>query len=226
MEASRREAKRRKLEAVHPEQILVRQARERLNRLIGDLEELQRAELASFQQNLENDKREFVDKQEEQKETFLAKIQQEERLFFYNHDIQTSKFMSRMSRKKFQFERMQQELKEEFSSMEKHRISEFKNKQTKQKENLLSRKAEKDSAAPRSRSTSYEVSQLTAPSPAPCHAPCPAPYHAPGGGSRKHSCPPRLVGPGPPCTPPPSPVAHKRWVSVHKYFCRCSYKYF
>ena len=224
MEASRREAKRRKLEAVHPEQILVRQARERLNRLIGDLEEVQRAELASFQQNLENDKREFVDKQEEQKETFLAKIQQEERLFFYNHDIQTSKFMSRMSRKKFQFERMQQELKEEFSSMEKHRISEFKNKQTKQKENLLSRKAEKDSAAPRSRSTSYEVSQLTAP----CPAHCPAPYPAPGGGSRKHSCPPRLVGPGPgpPCTPPPSPVAHKRWVSVHKYFCRCSYKYF
>ena len=35
MEASRRETKRRKLEAVHPEQILVRQARERLNRLIG-----------------------------------------------------------------------------------------------------------------------------------------------------------------------------------------------
>ena len=35
VEASRREAKRRKLEAVHPEQILVRQARERLNRLIG-----------------------------------------------------------------------------------------------------------------------------------------------------------------------------------------------
>ena len=137
LEMNRRATKRRKLEAVHPEQILVRHAREKLNKLISDLEDSQRLEMVRFQENSENDKKTFQDKQSEEKENFTLKIEEEERLFLYNQDVQRSKFLSRMSRRKFQFERMQQEAGEEFLDSEKRKLEDFKDKQSRQKETLL-----------------------------------------------------------------------------------------
>ena len=137
LEINRRSTKRRKLEAVHPEQILVRHAREKLNKLISDLEDSQRLEMVRFQENSENDKKTFQDKQSEEKENLILKIEEEERLFLYNQDVQRSKFLSRMSRRKFQFERMQQEAGEEFLDSEKRKLEDFKDKQSRQKETLL-----------------------------------------------------------------------------------------
>ena len=162
-QVKQRDVKRRKIEAVHPEQILVRQARERLNKLINDLEDIQRVEMMRFQENLENDRREFSDKLEEEKENFILKVQEEERMFFYNQDIQRSKFMSRMSRKKFQFERMQQESKAEFAAMEKQKLDKFKDKQSQERQTLLvNQKSSKIQERPNRWSTSsLEVAQLT-----------------------------------------------------------------
>ena len=137
LEINRRTTKRRKLEAVHPEQILVRHAREKLNKLISDLEDSQRLEIARFQENCDHDKKTFQDKQSEEKENFILKIEEEERLFFYNQDIQRSKFLSRISRRKFQFERMQQEVEEEFLESEKRKLEDFRDRQSRQKETLL-----------------------------------------------------------------------------------------
>ena len=159
-EIARRTLKRRKIESTHPEQILVRQAREKLAKLINDLEEVQRVEMTRFQENIENDRREFRDKQDEEKENFMLKIVEEERLFYYNQDIQRSKFMSKMSRKKFQFERMQQELSEEFSEMEKHKLELFKDKQVSERDKLLSNQTSQDKTQ-RWSSSSLEVAQLT-----------------------------------------------------------------
>ena len=162
-ESNKRALKRKKLEAVHPEQILVRQAREKLNKLISDLEDVQRVEMHRFSENIENNRREFIDKQDEDKENFFLKIQEEERMFYYNQDIQRSKFMSKMSRKKFQFERMQQELKEEFSTMEKEKLENFKDKQLREKETLLiNQKSPQNTDRPQRWSVaSLEVAQLT-----------------------------------------------------------------
>ena len=137
LEMNRRATKRRKIEAVHPEQILVRHAREKLNKLISDLEDSQRLEMVRFQENSENEKKTFQDKQSEEKENFILKVEEEERLFLYNQDVQRSKFLSRMSRRKFQFERMQQEAGEEFLDSEKRKLEDFKDKLARQKETLL-----------------------------------------------------------------------------------------
>ena len=90
-----------------------------------------------FHENIENDKREFTDKMDEEKENFILKIQEEERLFLYNQDIQKSKFMSKISRKKFQFERMQQDCKAEFFAFEKQKLEQFKDKQSRERQTLL-----------------------------------------------------------------------------------------
>ena len=137
LEMNRRATKRRKLEAVHPEQILVRHAREKLNKLISDLEDSQRLEMVRYQESSENEKKTFQDKQSEEKENFILKIEEEERLFLYNQDVQRSKFLSRMSRRKFQFERMQQEVGEDFLEAEKRKLEDLKDKLARQKETLL-----------------------------------------------------------------------------------------
>ena len=137
VEENKRKIKQKKIEAVRPEQILVRHAKEKLDKLINDLEEKQKAEVMMFQENQENDKKEFNVKQAREKERFLAKIQEEERQFLYNQEVQRDSFLSKIVRKKYLFERMQEDLREEYLTFKKQSFEEFRERQMGEKESLI-----------------------------------------------------------------------------------------
>ena len=136
-EENRRKIKQKKIEAVRPEQILVRQAKEKLDKFINDLEEKQKSELLMFQENLDNDRREFHVKQEEEKESFFYKIQSEEEEFLCEQERQKTIFLSKIARKKYLFERMQEDLREEYLAFKKQTFDDFKERQLEEKETLI-----------------------------------------------------------------------------------------
>ena len=136
-EENRRRIKQKKIEAARPEQILVRQAKEKLDKFINDLEEKQKSELLMFQENLDNDRREFHVKQEEEKYNFFSKMQSEEKEFHCDQERQKTIFLSRIARKKYLFERMQEDLREEYLAFKKQTFEDFKEKQLEEKETLL-----------------------------------------------------------------------------------------
>eukprot|EP00092_Neocalanus_flemingeri_P008219 GFUD01008861.1.p1 GENE.GFUD01008861.1~~GFUD01008861.1.p1 ORF type:complete len:818 (+),score=200.97 GFUD01008861.1:105-2558(+) len=146
MENNKRSLRKKKkgiLEALEPGQLIVRQAREKVNKLVNDMEETQRIEMMRFQENLENNSREFHDKQQEEKENFSLKMEEEQRIFYQNQEIQKNKFQSKMERGKYVFVRMQQEAMEEFVSNEKVNLDRFKEVQAEQRQSLqLSHKGE------------------------------------------------------------------------------------
>ena len=136
-EENRRKIKQKKIEAVRPEQILVRQAKEKLDKFINDLEEKQKSELLMFQENLDNDRREFQVKQEEEKENFFCKIQAEETEFLCDQETQKTIFLSKIDQKKYLFERMQEDLREEYLAFKKQTFEDFQEKQLEEKETLI-----------------------------------------------------------------------------------------
>ena len=64
-----------------PSQLIVKQARDKVDKLVSDMEENQRIEMKSFQENLENNSREFNEKQKEELENFAVKIEKESHFY-------------------------------------------------------------------------------------------------------------------------------------------------
>ena len=165
VEENKRKLKQKKIEALRPEQILVRHAKEKLDKLINDLEEKQTSELLMFQENIDNDKKEFNVKQTEERDIFFSKIHDEEQQFFYSQEVQKNIFLSKMARKKYLFERMQEELREEYLTFEKQSFEEFREKQMEEKETLIftqNSPHRKYSRSSRWSLSSFEIAQLMA----------------------------------------------------------------
>jgi len=144
---SNKRSLRKKKKGVHkvldPSQLIVKQAREKVDRLVSDMEETQRIEMMRFQENLENNSREFNDKQKEEQENFSLKIEEEKNIFFQNQEIQRNRFLSELERCKYVFVKMQQEASQQFVSNENLNLDNFKETQAKQRQSFqLSNKAE------------------------------------------------------------------------------------
>merc|ERR1719233_2039488 len=110
-EANKRSLRKKK-KGVHkvldPSQLIVKQARDKVDKLISDMEENQRIEMKSFQENLENDSREFNDKQKEELENFIMKIEEEKNIFFQNQEQQRNRRLSELEHCKYVFMKMQE----------------------------------------------------------------------------------------------------------------------
>jgi len=146
-EGSKRSLRKKKKGIVHkvldPSQLIVKQARDKVDKLVNEMEETQRIEMLRFQENLENNSREFNDKQKEEQESFSLKINEEKKLFFQNQENQRNRFLSELEQCKYVFLRMQEEARHQFDSREKLHLVEFKEMQAKQRQSFqLSNKAD------------------------------------------------------------------------------------
>jgi len=136
----------------------VRQAREKVNKLVSDMEETQRIEMRRFQENLENNNMEFNDKQQEEKENFSLKIGEEKRLFSQNQETRRNKFVSKMERDKYVFFRMQEDAREEFLSNERLNLDHFKRLQGEQRQSFQLTQKREELALTRSQQDMVEDS--------------------------------------------------------------------
>ena len=102
-----------------PGQLIVKQARDKVNKLVSDMEETQKMEMMRFHENLENSSREFTDKQREEKENFSLKMEEENNIFFRNQEIRSNRFLSELESCKYVFVKIQEEARQQFITNEK-----------------------------------------------------------------------------------------------------------
>jgi len=161
-EASKRSLRKKK-KGVHkvldPSQLIVKQARDKVDKLVSDMEENQRIEMKSFQENLENNSREFNEKQKEELDNFAVKLEEEKNIFFENQEKQRKIHLSELEHCKYVFLRMQEEARLQFERSEKLHLAEFKEIQAKQRQSFLLNNKEEELIMPMSQNTSNQKSK-------------------------------------------------------------------
>jgi len=152
---------RKKKKGVHkvldPGQLIVKQARDKVNKLVSDMEETQRIEMMRFQENLENNSREFTDKQQEEKENFSLKMEEEKNIFIRNQEIQSNRFLSELESCKYVFVKMQEEARQQFVTNEKLSLDQFKQIQAEQRQSFQFYNTGEELAMSRSQQNSMET---------------------------------------------------------------------
>ena len=142
-----------------PSQLIVKQARDKVDKLVSDMEENQRIEMKSFQENLENNSREFNEKQKEELDNFAVKLEEEKNIFFENQEKQRKIHLSELEHCKYVFLRMQEEARLQFERSEKLHLAEFKEIQAKQRQSFLLNNKEEELLMPMSQNTSNQTSK-------------------------------------------------------------------
>jgi len=114
---------------IAPHQFIVRQAREKVKKLVEEMDEMQNAELMRFKENLENNSREFGYKQQSELGTFMEDLDSNWDVFLERQEMEKHAFLSKLEMRRSVFLSMQKENKEEFYANEEYLQTKFTEKQ-------------------------------------------------------------------------------------------------
>ncbi|XP_023323033.1 UPF0746 protein DDB_G0281095 isoform X3 [Eurytemora carolleeae] len=121
---------------VHPSKFLEKQAKEKINRLLEDMHELQRVEMVKFQEVMEANSKNFEDRQDRHLQEFLNKIEEEKASYMSKQERDMHYFLAGLELKKVAFLDMLKESRTEFYHEEHVRLIKFKKDQDHQKSRL------------------------------------------------------------------------------------------
>eukprot|EP00092_Neocalanus_flemingeri_P004844 GFUD01005212.1.p1 GENE.GFUD01005212.1~~GFUD01005212.1.p1 ORF type:complete len:533 (-),score=128.99 GFUD01005212.1:42-1604(-) len=114
---------------IAPRQFIVKQAREKVKKLVEEMDEIQNGDMMRFKENLENNSREFSFKQQSELETFLEDLNKSWEICLGNQEKEKNNFLYKLEVRKSVFLSMQKETKEEFYANEEYLQTKFKEKQ-------------------------------------------------------------------------------------------------
>jgi hypothetical protein len=112
-----------------PKQFIVKQAREKVRKLVEEMDEIQNVELMRFGENMDNNSNEFCYKQQAELESFMGNLNASWETFLQKQENDNLEFSSMPEMRKSIFLSMQKETQEEFYANEEYLRIKFQEKQ-------------------------------------------------------------------------------------------------
>ena len=117
------------LSDIAPRLFIANQAREKVRKLVEEMDETQTLELMRFKENMENNSKEFNYKQQTELETFLGNLKENWESFLAEQENERNEFLAKLDMRRSVFLATQKETQEEFFANEEYLQIKFQEKQ-------------------------------------------------------------------------------------------------